>query len=309
MSGIQQIITQRNRVKQSQYVSEGITTATYGITPTNPVFTAIGCNTILVDNSSPNTAEQRISGDVDKKRKDFISSNSSMTIRTQMTFLDLALLQWVTTKPETPNVIDTPDESKTFIDSYLDVDGNEITRQFLGCKPTGWTFSEDRAGYLTLEITCSCKEILESPTPVAIGTGSFAAANLIAPYTHRDAGVLPFLYDGVGFTTSNFSSTGTLVQAMQDVQGSDTTLYAVPTQRTIAGAISIYKKNADLQNLAKTVDNSKDAVYTFDAANALSISLTEFLWLPSNEELSGDDAAATMENKSYEANGIVVVDA
>jgi len=307
MSGVQKIITQRNRIKQPQYVSEGLTTATYGIIPTTPIFTAIGCNTILVDNSAPITAEQRQSGEVDRIRKDLVSELNTMTIRMQMTFLDLALLQWVTTKPVTPNIVDTPDESKAFIDSYNDVDGNELTRQFLGCKPISWSFTEDRVGYLILEITCSCTQILETPSPAYTGTPTFAEVNPNPPYTHRDAGLLPFLYDGVGFSTSNFTSTGTITQAMQDPHGSDTTLWATPTQRSIAGSLGIYKKNADLQNLAKAVDESKDAVYTFDAANSLSISLTNFLWLPSNEELSGDDAAATMENKSYEANGIVVV--
>jgi len=309
MSGVQKIITQRSRVKQPQYISEGITPATFGIIPTNPVFTAIGCNTILVDNSSPITAEQRQSGNIDRIRKDLIATGASMTIKMQMTFFDLPLLQWATTKPVIPNVVGTPDESRSFIDSYLDVDDNEIFRQFLGCKPTGWNFSEDRLGYLTLEITCTCKQILESDTPVDEGTGTFAPANLVAPYTHNDAGMLPFLYDGVGFTANNFISSGTLTQTPQDVLGSNTTLWTTPTMRVITGSISIYKKNADLQDLAKNVDESNDAVYTFDAANALSISLTDFLWLPSNEELSGDDATATMENKSYEANEIVIIDA
>ncbi len=308
MSGVQKILTQRNRVKQPQYVSEGLTPATFGVTPNNPVFTAIGCNAILTDTSSPVTAEQRQSGDIDRKRKDFISFNNTMSIKLQMTFLDLNLLQWALNKPETPNVLDTPDESRTFFDSYTDIDGNEIYRQFLGCKPLSWNFSEDRAGFLTLEIPCSCKEILESTSPVNEGSGSFASSNLLAPYTHRDAGPLPFLYDGTGFSSSSFSSTGVLTQAVQDALGSDVTLWTTPTQRSIAGSISIYKKNADLQNAAKSVDTTNDAVYTFDAANALSISLTEFLWLPSTEELSGDDATATMETKSYEANNVSVED-
>lgn len=309
MSGSQDIITQRNRVKQPQYVSEGLTHPTYGIIPTNPAFIAIGCNTIITDNSSPNIVEQRQSGNVDRKEKKFISTNASMTLRTQMTFLDLALLQWAMNAPETPHILGTPDESRAFIDSYTDVDGNELTRQFLGCKPTGWNFSEDRLGYLILEITCSCKEILESVTPIDIGTGSFAAANLISAYTHRDAGALPFLYDSVGFSTNNFISTGTLTQSVQEPQGSDVMLFATPSLRIISGSVSIYKKNADLQELAKTVDESKDAVYTFDAANALSISLTNFSWLTSSEDLDGDDGVAIMENKNYEANEIVVVDA
>lgn len=307
MSGVQKIITQRNRVKQPQFVSEGITPATYGVTPTNPVFIAIGRNTIIDDNSSPNSAEQRQSGNVDRNRKDFISKNATMTLKLQMTTLDVGLLRWATTKPVDPFIIGTPDESRTFIDSYLNISDTEIFRQFLGCKPTGWSFTEDRAGYLVLEITCSCQQILESPTSPIIGTGSFAAVNSIAPYTHRDAGALPFLYNGEGFTSSNFISTGTLAQAAQDALGSDVTLYQVPTQRVITGSISIYKKNEELQERAKNVDESNDASYTFDSAQALSISLTNFLWLPSTEELSGDDAAATMENKSYEANAVAVV--
>lgn len=305
----QKVFTQRNRMKQPQYVVEGKTPATFGLLPTNPVFSAIGCNTIIDDGSSPITAEQRQSGDLDRKRKDKIATNAPMTLKMQMTLSDLSLLQWALTKPEDPYIDDSPDESRYFTDSYRDIDDVQIYRRFIGCKPTGWNFSEDRLGYRTLEIPCICKQILEDATPPDIGTGSFAVANPNPPYTHKDAGVSPFLYNGEGFSSANFISSGTLPQAPQDAIGSEDTLFTVPSQRVINGSISIFKKNEELQALAKSVDFSDDAVYTFDSAEALSIALTNFLWLPSNEELSGDSSAATMENKSYEANSVEVIDA
>jgi len=308
MAGEQKIITQRNTVKQPQFVVEGITTASYNLQPTNPAFIPIGHNTMLVDTSAPLTVEQAQSGDVDRREKTRIAKKFTMTIQTQMTFLELSLLQWALVKPVIPFAADTPDESRYFFDSYLDINDVEIFRKFSGCKPISWNFAEDRAGYRVLEITCECADIVEDAVLPVLGSGSFAGANSNPSYKHQDAGPLPFLYDGEAFTSSNFISTGTLVQAPQDAIGNETTLYTVPTQRRIAGSMSIYKKGNALQNDAKAVDESKDAVFTFDAAQGLSIAFTKFLWLPSNEPRSGDDSAAIMENKSYESEAVTVVD-
>jgi len=306
MSAIK-FITQRSRVKQPQFVSEGVTPATYGIIPTNPVLLALGRDTVLVDNSSPEAAELRQAGDVDREDKTFLTEGAGVTMRTKLTLADgdIQLLKTIFDKPQDPTfIVDTPDESLAFIDSYLDSAGTEIFRQFLGCKPISYSLSLTREGYYELEISYSSKTILESSATPVIGSGSFATSNTLTPLTHNDSGAAPFFYAGSAISIQNITFTGTFNQGEQDALGSPQMLYAIPTQRIITGSAAIYKTDETFQEEAKAVDSSNSAAFTINASPAIVINLSNFLWLVSAEELTGDDAAATLENKSFEAEKV-----
>jgi len=61
------ITTARDEQKPPQFVVEGNTPATFGITPTNPAFSHAGRNSRLVEGAAPTVAELREAGDTDRK--------------------------------------------------------------------------------------------------------------------------------------------------------------------------------------------------------------------------------------------------
>jgi len=308
----QNIITQRNAKKHPQYVVEGITAATYGIIPATPTTKLIGNNAEIVNNDNPIAVEKVEAGNFDRITKDKISEDVNITVRYNMTksTSDTNTLKSLYNTVGFPLYLaQTPDESRTYFDSYIDNANNEIYRTFLGCKPTSATYNIDRLGYVTMEINYFCKQAIESTTiptglsstVITFQTGATTENN----YKHADASTLPFVYNSAAQSFSTLSITITFTIAPQDAIGTTTTLNVTPTTRRITGSISLYKKNSANQNFA-TALTSHTAVFTFDSLESNTFNFTDFLFLPSNEPLLGDDDAAIMEVKSFEAGGVTV---
>lgn len=292
------IITQRNLVKQPQSVSEGITAATYGITPTNPTLTNHGQDAALSDQSTPTVAENRQAGKVDRVETTKVFEENTVKYTAKVMEVDQEFLEWLMNEPV--DAINTPDESRTFLDSYLDEAGTEQFRQYKGCKPQDVTTSYDLDNYLIIEATLSYKTKTEDAVGPTIGSGSFGTPNSGTPLIHLDAGSQPFIYNSLNLSLESFSVGVSLNSAAQNALGSVVPLFKRPTQRVITGSSVVYKTNGDLQKdarLAKEVS----AVYIIDSGNIL-IAFTKFKFMPSGEELKGDDAEATKENKSWEAS-------
>jgi len=308
----QKLITQRNTKKHPQYVVEGMTAATYGIIPATPTAKALGINAIIINNSDPIAVEQVEAGKFDRSKKNKISENVSITIRYNMTksVNDTDTLLSIGNTVTFPTYsAKTPDESRVYFDSYIDNSNVEIYRTFLGCKVTSWTYTIDRAGYVTMEINYFCKLAIENstvPTGVGSTTITFVTTALTDDaYKHGDAGATPFTYDAVAKSFSTITITCTITEAPQDAIGTETALNVTPTTRRITGSISLYKLGNAFQVNALAL-TPEPAVYTFDSSAASTMTFTDFLFLPSNEEFSGDDATALMEIKSFEADALVI---
>ena len=297
----QQLISSRDVVKFPQFVVEGTTATTYAITPTNPAFSPVGRDATLIESPTPTKDNLRIGGKLDRQRSDLIREVNTVTLAFKLVETDFALLKWLT---NLPNGAGTPDESRTFFWSYKNNAGTEIFQVFKGCHVDTYTLTVDNLGYITVTCNMMCKTIT-TVTPT-IGTGSFATPNVTAPLNNKDAGLEPFTYNSTVTEIENFSITVAFVYGMQDSIGSSTKLFARPTQRTITGSAVIYKKDDTLQSDARTVINNTAIFKLKGSVTTQIFTFTRFLWMPSGEDMGGDTPDATMENKSWEADEVVL---
>ena len=298
MATATQIITHRNLKKKPQWVAEGITASTYGVTPTNPAFDDIGQDASLVESSNPTVAPNRIAGDVDRKETTKTFEDNSVKLMFKVLDTDKAFLQWLMNKP---NGAGTPDESRTLFYTYDDDGGDEIFHIFKGCKPMDYSLSFDTEGYLMCESTLSFFTVTETTgTTITLGTGSYATHPTSTPLTHKDGTTNPFTYDGTVHNIESFTISGSYTAAGQKVLGTETHLYQVPSQRSVSGSAVLYKQDGALQEAARNAVE-EDVTFIIDSGN-ITLGLTKFKFMPSGEDLKGDNSEATKENKSWEAS-------
>jgi len=291
------LITQRDVVNEPQYVVEGITTALYGVTPTDPAYTAFGQNATMLKDIDPTVAEKRLSGNVDRQAKTLVRQKNQVTVKMLFLTGDEAVLAHA---QNLPAGIGTPDESWSLVWSYDDEGGTEIFEQFLGAKPITSTLTQDNEGYMTLEVTYSVKTVVIDGTGPTLGSGALATANAGVPLIHSDGGAAPFVYNSVAQEQKGWSITVTLTEAIQDASGSVTDLFRRPTQRVITGSIDMFKIDDALDTFARAV-TPQTGVITVDTGQIVG-TLTRMIFMPSAEEISGDTSDATIETKNFEAD-------
>ncbi len=246
------IITHRDQEKLPQSVIEGITAATYGVAPANPDFVSFGRDQSLVESTTPTVAELRVAGDIDRKLTTKTREANTVNYKQKILATDAAILKWGINKP---NGAGTPDESRTFLDSYIDVNPVEVFRVFRGCKPQSVTLTKDNAGYQMFEATLSVKSIDETHNPnvIQLGSGSWAEPSTAAPLAQSDSGLENFEFNNVMYDFRSFTLSVAYTEAMKDSSGSLTDLYRTPTQRAISGSIDIFKQGSALQVAARAV--------------------------------------------------------
>jgi hypothetical protein len=151
-----------------------------------------------------------------------------------------------------------------------------------------------------LEIPMSCKTITIDGTGPTIGSGSYGTALTGTPLTHADAAAAPMTYNSGTLELRNFSLSGTNTMGIQDSLGSTNDLYREVTQQSYSGSCSIFKSD-DTEDTDARARTERTVTYIVDSGQ-ITITLTRFSFLPSGEEMSGDSADATMENKNFEAD-------
>lgn len=291
------MVTQRDIKKEPQFVVEGITAALYGITPTDPAFTAFGQDASLVKAPDPTAVEKRIGGKIDRQGKTKTREKNTVTLKFKMLSGDEPVLARA---QNLPAGINTPDESISMFWSYDDDAGVEVFEQYLGCKPQTSTLTIDNEGYIILEITFGCKTITIDGVGPTLGTGSFATPNAGTPLIHDDGGAAPFVYNSVAREQKGFSITVAFNEAVQDVSGVKTDLFRRPTQRIITGSIDLFKQSDILDADARLV-TPRTAVLTVETGQIVG-TFTRFLFMPTGEELAGDISDASIETKNFEAD-------
>jgi len=244
----------------------------------------------------------RQAGSVDRNETTKVMEENTVKYTAKVMAIDKTFLQWLFNLPD--GTVNTPDESRTFFWSYNDEAGVESFIQYLGCKPKDATMTYDSDNYLTIEATLSYKSKIETAAGPTIGTGSFGTPNAGTPLIHLDAGGSPLIYNAVTVSIESFSIANTLNMASQKVLGSVIPLFMTPTQREISGSSVIYKKDGTLQADARNA-TERAASYIIDSGNIVA-TFTKFKFMTSGEELKGDDAEATKENKSWEAATLVI---
>lgn len=294
------MVTQRDIVDDPQFVVEGNTVATYGVTPTDPAYTSFGQDGSMVKGIDPTVAEKRIGGNVDRQEVTKTREKNSVTVKFKMLTGDESVLAWA---QNLPNGAATPDESRSLLWSYNDDAGVKTFEQFLGCKPNNSVLTIDNEGYIMLEITCSAKTIVFDTTGPTLGVGSLATANTGTPLIHSDGGATPFTYNSVAYEMKGFTITVSLVEAIQDASGTITDLYRRPTQRVITGSVDLFKKSDVFDVDARGVV-VRAASLVVDTGQ-ITGTFTRFLFKPTGEEITGDVSDATIESKAFEADILV----
>ena len=306
------IITQRNLKKKPQFVIEGSTPSTYHVTPNNPVFIPALQDAILMEEVTPTAAENRIGGQIDRKQTTKTFEDNKIKVMGKILATDDDFLKWFMNLPgadpslgAAPSILaaaNTPDESRTWLQSYIRADGTEEFKIYTGCKPLDYSISADKEGYMIFEGTMSFFSVTVNVTGFVLGT--YATELTTTPLTHLDAGANPFTYNAIIYPIESFSISGSLAMGMQDVIGSVRSRYCKPSQRSVSGSIVIYKQHDELQNDARNVAE-RPAAYVLDIG-AITFTFTNFKFMPSSEDKRGDNSEATKESKSWEASGVTV---
>ena len=130
--------TQADTVKDVQSVIEGdiITTPiSYGVIPTNPVFTTVGPDgSSIISSYTPTRSDKRRIGNLDKIGKSTYKKKYTAKLTFKASDNNINLQKWCTNKSVSGDV-DTPAASRVFLQSYL-VAGVETFEILKGCHPT-----------------------------------------------------------------------------------------------------------------------------------------------------------------------------
>ena len=292
----QRLVTQRHYTVQPQYVVEGHTPATYGVTPTLPVYVQALADASLEQTSSPTTAVSRQTGDPDRQQSDLVRKGNSVVLRGKLQDADESLLTWATKKPD--GLAGGPDESRTFLNAYKNSAGNTVYQVWKGCKPTNCVVSVT-ADYTTVELTMSYLSREETETAQTTLDSSITHA----PLTQADVPSSGFSYNGSAQEFKTGSVTVSYEEAMQDSAGSVEVLYRSPATRTVSGSLDLFKTGGSNEDDAEA-HTARAAVLRLSAS--ITLTFAGLVWEQSGEDVRGDSSEATMETRAFTADSVTV---
>lgn len=292
--------TQRDIKSPIQFVTEGITPATYGVTPENPAFTQALYDAALVDNVVPTTVKAHQVGAVDREGVTIVRQAQDLAMRGKIRGADESFLYWAMSEPN--DALGSPDESKTILQAE-DIGGVAKWNAYRGVKPSGCNLTIPNNGFLMAEVLASYKSFAElavAELNALVGTGSKITASTGHPLNHN--GVL-FTYDGTVYAFRTATISVAYDMAPVDSSGSVVDLFKRPTMRRITGSIAVFKKNSTLQADARS---QTPKVVTLKLSSTMTIILDGFRFLPSGEERTSDVSDSVIESKSFEADRLSI---
>ena len=292
----QRMITQRDIVTSPQYVVEGKTAATYGVTPGSPTYVQALADAILIEASSHTTVESRDSGDVDRKKSELVRRGRMVRLVGKLQAADETLLEWLMNKPDETD--GSPDESRTFVQGYKATSGNTNYETYKGCKPMTCTLTLG-ADFVTVDATLSYHDKTVNTTAVTTLDSSIT----YVPLLQEDAPDNPFQWDGDNYERRSASVTVAFDEALQDSQGDDEIVYRQPTKRNVSGSFEIFKKNNDMHSDAE--DHTARAM-VIKVTSAITLTFAGAVIDPSGEDVRGDTSDATIESHSFTANSLTI---
>ena len=241
--------------KPPQFVAEGHTAATYGVTPNNPVFGAALQMAVLEKANEPEFIDNDYGGTYDRVGIKKVRERNRVTLRGRVRGTahgggrDLNLITWACHVPGGAN---TAGESLTWADSYLDAHGTENYRVWKGCKPLSATVTISPTDAVMLEIEMAAQRYYEE--------SSLAGAQIPGAVmdTHDPPGsplvfddVGEFFYNNVSVPIRGASVTCTWTHRVQDSSGSEYDIFREVSARRITGTIDAFKVDRDLNEDAR----------------------------------------------------------
>ena len=292
--------TQRDIKSPIQFVAEGITPATYGVTPDNPAFLQALYDASIVDNVVPTTVPSHNVGSIDRGGLSIVRIAQDLALRGKLRSTDKAFLMWVLSKPT--DAAGTPDESRSFMFNE-DITGVSKWNFYRGVKPTSTNITIPNSGYITVETLASYRRFLEmTPTEVTalVGTGSKITTSTGNPLNHIGA---VFTYDGTAYAFRTLTLSVAFDKAPIDSSGAVVDLFTRPTMRKISGSVSIFKRNSILQADARA---QTPKTVTIRLSSSIVMTLTGFRFKPSGEDRNSDLSDSVIESKSFEADALTI---
>jgi hypothetical protein len=232
--------TQKDVVKQLQYIAEGTTAATFGVIPTNPAFVMAGINPTILAVKKPVPYETRELGYLTRQNVQSVFNSGEVTFKTNI--LDSTMLKWLFNAPAGAGTID---ESKTFVYSY-NVNGTETFRVMKGCKPLDAHLMIKPKGQLELTahlyVANMVDETQSANGGITLGTGAFASQ--LGPtggWLHSDGGAGPFTYNSTVYRDFGMTLGVKWIHEYLDSSGDLQTLYMKPSKKELTFDIDIAK--------------------------------------------------------------------
>ena len=256
MSTAQKMINRKDIIKHPQYAIEGHEPSNYAAAVNNARFVCPGSNSAITKENNPSFINNEFGGTVDRQGIHKVRDVNTLTYKSRLHEITLSLLAWATNLPDGAG---TPAESRTFLDSYSDIAGNEVYRVWKGCKPTSVSVNISKEDAMMIEVQMTCKEYYETQTLAdakVTGNSVWDAEVNTAPLRFKDVG--SFLYNtngrpanGTDLPFRAFSVTTTWGLLTQDSNGSETDVYIDHGTRRISGSLEIFKSNQNLNEEAR----------------------------------------------------------
>ena len=297
------VINPRDVTKLPQYVVEGVTPATYGLTPSNPAFKPIGYNPTLVDNTAAQNDEKLRAGHVDRLGVKNTRRTNGIALEWALVPEDLALLK---RGMNLPNGADTPDESITIFDEYVDVGGVNIYRQFKGCKFSSLTLTKPNTGFVAITSALTYLTRTVDAAGPALGTGSVAVPVLTEPVAQQDSGSAWFDFDGADVPVQSLSMTTAIASSMLNTSGSVNDLWQRPGRRMVTGNVGIFKDDEAFQDLAIAGSAKNVTVKINVAGTAITAAFAGLVLEPSDTKKDGSSGESLIESKNFSADSVTI---
>lgn len=288
------ITTHADVVRFAEWVAEGITPATYAVTPTNPAMTACGVDCELTIDQDPVGRERRTVGSVDRKQKLKVREKNTATL--SMHIVDSNFWKWAT---QLPTGALTPLESRTIADSRK-LDGTETFRIIKGCKPVSATMRIPNDDFITIEVQVEYKTFTDTASDF-IGAGSHATALAGTPWYHGDGGNGKFTYNTAVTLEKGFTVNVNWEMGRLDSSGDIVDLYMKNDIRRVSGSVSAFRKNTTLDADAALL-TPRDSTTLVLKAGVSTITFTQFQLQKRSEGYSGNDSNSSIAEYPIEAD-------
>ena len=297
------VLNPRDVQKLPQYVVEGITPATYGITPANPAFIPIGYNPVLSDNTASQNDPKNRAGSIDRLGVVNTRRTNTIGLKWDLVPNDLELLKRGMNLPAGAN---TPDESMTIFDQYKDVSAGDVYRKFTGCKFGAITITKPNTGFVNIASTLMYLDRVTNAVGPVLGTGSYAVPVTVPPVTQQDSGAAWFSFDGGDVPVQTFALTSTIGSSPLNPSGVVNDIWTRPGKRMISGTANIFKDDETYQNLAIAGTAKNVTVKINDAGTTVTLDIKGMVLEPSATDFDGSGNETTMEAKNFTADSVTV---
>jgi len=285
--------TKRDIVKPLQYVAEGTSAATYGVTPSSPTYIAAGLNVeITLD---PNVLSEKVMALGLEDYADSIKTQENYAFSLKSNIFNTTLAKYGI---NAVNAAGTIAEHLTFTYSK-NLDGTENYTRMVGCKPISTTLSVAR-GLWTLDMTWHCQEIKDELTSGVAGATHITAVPSNTPFTHQD-GASPFSWNSVVTLERSFSVTVTRDISLLEINGNVLVQFAKAAQRNITFDVEVYKKAATI--LTDYYDQTqRTATYKIGASDVATFTNAKIVGY--TESHSGTNTNAAIEQLRCESETV-----